>query len=241
MATKKKTAKKKAATPVKPITEKSKYIQELASTKSTAEKKAKSGHYVNNAEMLALIIQHKINQKEAKKAKKPKPKIPDILGKQLLLIAENLAHKPNFHNYPCRDEMIGDAIENCIMYFDNFNPKRSKYPFAYFTKIIYYAFVRRVQKEKKHLYVKYKATQQAGILHEAESGDSEDGAQQFELYDNIAEFIDKYEDAQARAKAKSAATAAAKIPVKKGLEKLFEEPVAPVIKQAITTKRRVTA
>jgi hypothetical protein len=224
MATaKKKTAKKKAAkkTNVTPITEKSKYIKELATTKSDPEKKAKSGHYVNNSEMLALIIQHKQNQKEAKKNKLPKPKIPDILGRQLLLIAENLSHKPNFHNYPCRDEMIGDAIENCIMYFDNFNPKRSKYPFAYFTKIIYYAFVRRVQKEKKSLYIKYKATQQAGILHEAESGDSEDGGGQFELYDNIAEFIDKYEEAQARAKAKSAANASAKAVPKKGLEKLF--------------------
>jgi hypothetical protein len=226
MASKKKKIAKKATTPKvkqhQPITmEKSKYIKELATTKTTAEKKAKAGHYVDNKEMLALIIQRKLDIKEAKKLKLPKPKIPDILGKQILLIAENLSHKPGFHNYPCRDEMIGDAIENCIMYFDNFNPKRSKYPFAYFTTIIYYAFIRRIQKEKKSLYIKYKATQQAGILHEAESGDNEDGTQQFELYDNISEFISKYEEAQGRAKAKATATALSKVPVKKGLEKLF--------------------
>lgn len=191
---------------------KSKFIQELASTKAPSEKK--SNHYVDNKQMYALILERKEQLKAAKKAKLPVPKIPDLLGKQLILIAENLSHKPGFNNYPCKDEMIGDAIENCIMYFDNFNPKKSKYPFAYFTKIIYYAFVRRIQKEKKALYVKYKATQQAGILHEAETGGDEGGGQ-FEMYENLNEFIGKWEESQERAKKKAAAP-------KKNLEKLMD-------------------
>jgi hypothetical protein len=186
------------------IKDKSKFIQELATTKTPKEKK-KAVHYVSNAEMLQAIIQYKLDIKANKKAKLPKPKIPNIIGKQLTLIAQNLSHKPNFNNYSFKDEMIGDAIENCIMYFDNFDPKKSKYPFTYFTKIIYYAFVRRIQREKKHLYIKYKATQQAGILHEAEYSDDEGGGgQQFELYDNITEFIGKYEDAQNASKKKMA-------------------------------------
>ena len=77
------------------------------------------------------------------------------------------------------------------MYFDNFNPDKSKNPFAYFTQIIYYAFLRRIQKEKKQLYVKYKATEQMGVLDEYEMLDNDGNSIQFELYDNIAEFIDR--------------------------------------------------
>jgi hypothetical protein len=83
------------------------------------------------------------------------------------------------------------------MYFDNFNPDKSNNPFAYFTQIIYYAFLRRIQKEKKQLYVKYKATEQMGILDEFEMLELEDGTtRQFELYENISEFIENYEDAR---------------------------------------------
>ena len=97
--------------------------------------------------------------------------------------------------------MMSDGIENCLMYFSNFDPTKSKNPFAYFTQIIYYAFLRRIQKEKKQTYVKYKATEQMGILDEMELMEFEDGtSKQFELYDNIAEFIETYEDAKAAKK-----------------------------------------
>jgi hypothetical protein len=97
--------------------------------------------------------------------------------------------------------MIGDGIENCLMYFENFDPTKSKNPFAYFTQIIYYAFLRRIQKEKKQLYVKYKSTEQLGILDEFEMLETEGGGhRQFELYDNIAEFIESYEVVQQKKK-----------------------------------------
>ena len=111
--------------------------------------------------------------------------------------------------------MISDGIENCLMYFDNFNPTKSKNPFAYFTQIIYYAFLRRIGKEKKQLYVKYKATQQMGILDEFEMMEFEDGtSKQFELYDNISEFIQTYEDVKSAKKA---------IKKPRGIEKFIEE------------------
>jgi hypothetical protein len=101
------------------------------------------------------------------------------------------------------------------MYFDNFDPTKSKNPFAYFTQIIYYAFLRRIQKEKKQLYVKYKATEQMGILDEFEMLEFEDGTtRQFELYDNISEFIENYEDAK---KAKK------EVKKPKGIEKFLGE------------------
>ena len=179
----------------------------------------KQKHYINNADFLKALVDYKEACKLATKNKTKEPAIPNYIGECFMKIAEGLSHKPNFINYTYRDEMISDGIENCLMYFANFDETKSKNPFAYFTQIIYYAFLRRIQKEKKQLYVKYKATEQMGILDEFEMMESEDGTtRQFELYDNIAEFIETYEDARS---AKKAEKEAAKKP--KGLEKFIEE------------------
>jgi len=98
-----------------------------------------------------------------------------------MLIATNVSMKPNFISYTFRDEMIGDAIENCCQYFDNFDPKRSKNPFAYFTQITWYAFLRRIHKEKKQLYAKYKAHEQIGVLGELDGIGEEHVANQFQI------------------------------------------------------------
>ena len=180
---------------------------------------SKQKHYINNEDFLKALVDYKTNCVEAEKQNKPKPKIPNYIGECFMKIAEGLSHKPNFINYTYRDEMMADGIENCLMYFENFDPSKSKNPFAYFTQVIYFAFLRRIQKEKKQLYVKYKATEMYGILDEFEMMESEDGStRQFELYDNIAEFIETYEDAR---NAKKAEKDAAKKP--KGLEKFIEE------------------
>ena len=192
----------------------SKFIPELSTTKSVTQP------YVNNKEMLSAIIEYKKSINRAKRLKEPKPKIPDSIALQLYLIAEQLSHKHNFRNYTFKDEMIASAIENTIMYFDNYDPKKSKYPFTYFTKIIYYAFIRRIQLEKKQLYIKYKATQQAGILHDAEHRDEDNPGEQFELYDNINEFVNKYEEAQRKSKEKKNNNL---IPKDKGLFLLIEK------------------
>ena len=83
-----------------------------------------------------------------------RPKVPEYIGECILKIANGLSNRPNFINYTYKDEMISDGIENCLQYIYNFNPKKSKNPFAYFTQIIYYAFIRRIQKEKKQTTIK---------------------------------------------------------------------------------------
>ena len=176
----------------------------------------KPKEYVNNADFLKALTDYKEACILAKKNKTSAPPIPNYIGQCWMKIAEGLSHKPNFINYTYRDEMISDGIENCLMYFNNFDPAKSKNPFAYFTQIIYYAFLRRISKEKKQLYVKYKATEQMGILDEHELLEYDDGTtKQFELYENISEFIENYEDAK-----KTKKDAANK---KKGIEKFLGE------------------
>lgn len=151
-------------------------------------------HYINNKDFLTEMIKYRQATATAKIAGGKKPQIPRYVAECFMKIAENLSHKPNFLSYTFRDEMVADAIENCVMYVDNFDPAKSSNPFAYFTQITYFAFLRRIQKEKKQLYVKYKATESAGVLDEFELNENEDGTfRQFELYENISEFIGNYE------------------------------------------------
>ena len=119
-----------------------------------AQTKKKSEHYVNNKEFLAAMVEYKKSVNKAKRTKINKPLVPDYIGECFLKIANHLSYRPNFINYTFRDDMISDGIENCLQYLDNFNPRKSNNPFAYFTQIIYYAFIRRIQKEKKQVTIK---------------------------------------------------------------------------------------
>ena len=114
----------------------------------------RSEHYVNNKEFLAAIIAYKDQIALAEIQGKPKPVIPRYIGECFLKIANHLSFKPNFVNYMFKDDMVCDGIENCVQYINNFNPEKSSNPFAYFTQIIHYAFLRRIQKEKKQLEIK---------------------------------------------------------------------------------------
>jgi len=117
-------------------------------------KTTKKEHYVNNKEFLAAMVEYTKNVNRAKRKKEAKPPVTDYIGSCFLKIANHLSYRPNFINYTFRDDMISDGIENCLQYLDNFNPKKSNNPFAYFTQIIYYAFIRRIQKEKKQVTIK---------------------------------------------------------------------------------------
>lgn len=121
----------------------------------------KQNHYIDNKKFLAELVLHKKEVKKALKESRPKPGVNNYIGQCFLDIALNLAKKPNFTNYTYKEEMVSDAIENCIMYATNFDPKKSKNPFAFFTQITFYAFLRRIQKEKKQLYIKLKCFEES--------------------------------------------------------------------------------
>ena len=125
--------------------------------------KKKSEHYVNNKELLEALIVYRAKVAAAAEQGKSKPRITNYLGECFLKIATHLSYKPNFVNYMFRDDMISDGIENCVQYIHNFDPEKSRNPFAYFTQIIHYAFLRRIQKEKKQLEIKTKIIERTGF------------------------------------------------------------------------------
>ena len=120
-------------------------------------------HYVDNKKFLAAIIERKELMAESEAAGDGPPRITNYLGECILKIANHLSYRPNFINYTYREEMISDGIENCLQYIDRFDPAKSSNPFAYFTQIIYYAFVRRITKEKKQQMIKEKLLKHSNI------------------------------------------------------------------------------
>ena len=123
----------------------------------------KSEHYVNNKEFLEALIVYRAKCAEAEEKGEPRPRITNYLGECFLKIATHLSYKPNFVNYMFREDMICDGIENCVQYIKNFDPEKSRNPFAYFTQIIHYAFLRRIQKEKRQLDIRSKIIERSGF------------------------------------------------------------------------------
>lgn len=160
--------------------------------------------YIDNNKFLQELVSYKEKVRLSKENDLPKPKIPDYIGECFMKIAINLSKRPNFCLYSYKDEMVSDAIENCILYFENFDEKKSNNPFSYFTQICWYAFLRRMSKEKKQQYIKYKATESLGILDDEEIQELTDqnGSPQFQIYDNLYEFISEYEETLEKKKTK---------------------------------------
>ena len=144
---------------------------------------------MDNKKFLAAIVERKVLLKEAEDEDDPKPQISNYLGECILKIANHLSYRPNFINYTYKEEMISDGIENCLQYIDNFDPEKSKNPFAYFTQIIYYAFIRRIAKEKKQQKIKDRILKRSNIQDMIMVQPHDDEADYQTQY---IEFLDKY-------------------------------------------------
>ncbi len=164
-------------------------------------------HYVDNEQFLESMINYQKEIKQAKEADEPLPVIPEYIGECFLKIANRLSFRPNFINYAFREDMISDGIENCIQYMNNFNPEKSSNPFAYFTQIIYYAFIRRIQKEKKQLYIKYKTMDTQAAMSENVEISQNDTEQRYSYETrtqdqkvNMYNFISNFEESKKKKK-----------------------------------------
>ena len=153
---------------------------------SNMKSEKKKEHYVNNKEFLAAMTEYKKLCVEAEESGEEKPPVSNYIGECFLKIANHLSYRPNFINYTFRDDMISDGIENCLQYLDNFNPEKSNNPFAYFTQIIYYAFIRRIQKEKKQTTIKNRLIME-GNYDDMTLNDGEDRA----FRNQFSEFLQR--------------------------------------------------
>jgi hypothetical protein len=160
---------------------------DAADIEKDIEEETQSGHYIDHKVFYAEMVKWKEFVVAERAAERKTPPVTDYIGKCFLDIATHLSYRPNFINYPYREEMIGDGIENCLMYASNFDPSKSKNPFSYFTQIIYFAFLRRIAKEKKQMYIRYKMLEAADKTGKVRRNllDSSDGNTE----DPVAEFF----------------------------------------------------
>lgn len=156
-------------------------------TTAIMTKRKRSEHYVNNKEFLAALIEYRKEILLAREEGKPRPPVPRFVGECILKIANHLSFKPNFVNYMFKEEMISDGIENSIQYVHNFDPEKSQNPFAYFTQIIHYAFIRRINKEKRQLEIKNKILERTGYA-EVFDDDNYDGSN-YSDYNSIKDNV----------------------------------------------------
>ena len=140
-------------------------------------------HYVDNKKFLEAMVEYREKCLKAEENNKTKPDVTNYIGECFLKIANHLSYRPNFINYTFRDDMISDGIENCLQYMSNFNPDKSNNPFAYFTQIIYYAFIRRIQKEKKQIQIKSKLIANTGVENMMDQLQGDDTQYQSQLLD----------------------------------------------------------
>lgn len=122
-----------------------------------------TSHYIDNKKFYAALVDYKVLVDEAKAQGNPQPQVPNYIGDCFIKIATHLSYKSNFINYTFKDDMISDGIENCLTAVAKFDPSKSSNPFAYYTQIVYFAFIRRIQKEKKQQATKYKIIENLDI------------------------------------------------------------------------------
>jgi len=156
-------------------------------------------HYVNNNDFSIAVTDYVKEVRKAKKSKQKIPIVPDYIAESFLKIAEGLSHKQNFVRYTYREEMVMDGVENCLKAIENYNIETATRTgkanaFAYFTQITWYAFLRRIAKEKKQQDIKLKWLSQMDLHDFLAEGDPDTNQQIQSYVDNLRERIDRVKD-----------------------------------------------
>ena len=167
---------------------------------SEKQKAKEKPHYVDNKKFLLAMTEWRLKYDKAEKAKRKQPAVTNYIGECFLKIANHLSYRPNFINYTYRDDMISDGIENCLQYMSNFDPVKSNNPFAYFTQIIYYAFIRRIQKEKKQQDVKAKLIANSGAEMMLDSLTGDDAQYKNQMLDFLQKNVKESEPKEIKKK-----------------------------------------
>src|SRR5210317_391565 len=144
-------------------------------------------HYVNNKDFSQAVMDYAVEAHACRESKTQPPKVTDYIAKCFIKIAEGLSHRPNFVRYTYREEMVMDAVENCLRAIGNYNIEASTRTgkpnaFSYFTQICYFAFIRRITKEKKQQDIKFRFIEKMGIEDFVQMGMDNEGAEQTMAY-----------------------------------------------------------
>jgi len=179
------------------------------STENLSTKPPKSNYYVDNRLLYTHLCAWLKDLKKANKKKGPviKPPIPEYVAESMVKMANHFSQKAGFVNYTYREDMVGDALESCIRYIHNFDPTKSNNAFAYITQIIHNAFIRRIQKEQKQLYVKMRIIDDTDFTdsYERQDGDHSHYNNSYVTYlqENKGDVIQKFESWKESKKSKS--------------------------------------
>ena len=162
-------------------------------------------HYVDNKKFGAALVDYAAIVDKAKSENKPIPVVPNYIAECFLKIAEGLSHKVNFIRYTYREEMVMDAVENCLRAITNYNPNAetrtgTQNAFSYFTQICFFAFLRRIEKEKKQQDIKFKFIEQCGIEEFIASIEGDDTHQEQAFIDQLRERIGRIKEKDAAIK-----------------------------------------
>lgn len=178
-------------------------------------------HYVNNRDFSNAVVEYVKTLNEARENGTKLPVVTNYVATCFLKIAEGLSHKSNFIRYTYREEMVMDAVENCLKAIENYNidaATRTGKPnaFSYFTQISWYAFLRRIAKEKKQQDVKMKYISQSGIdmFVVVEAGSAAAGVAGH-FVDTLRDRIDKVKEYDSELKVFAKAEKKRKKPIQK--------------------------
>jgi hypothetical protein len=172
---------------MKPGKKKTKTIELLEGEEQEVQKSSTknipvSSHYVDNKKFLQALLEYKEKVDKSKEENQELPQVPNYIGECFIKIATHLSYKSNFINYTFKDDMISDGIENCLTAAAKFDPSKSSNPFAYYTQIIFFAFIRRIQKEKKQQATKYKIIENLDLDSLLQENDDTDAGKQLIEY-----------------------------------------------------------
>ena len=150
-------------------------------------RKRRKNNFIDNKEFFAAIVAFRKEYDAAKENGTELPIIPRYIGKCFLDIATHLSMRPNFSNYMYRQDMVMDAVENCVLYWHRFDPTRSNNPFSYFTQVCWYAFIRRINKEKRQIEICDKIISKGGFEELFQSDSMGNAAD----YNSIKDAVDQ--------------------------------------------------
>ena len=159
--------------------------------------KKNNPHYVSNVEFFQEMVEYLNDRQQKLENGEGEPQVPNSIAEKIMKICRRQSDLPNFRGYPFREDMISDAILNCLTYIHKFDPEKSDNPFAYFTQIAKNAFIRKIKKEKRQTQTKLKYIHSANFdIDSISTTQEQDSEENFstDIVEQIQEIFSEDDD-----------------------------------------------